>query len=862
MKNASNTSGHTPMMQQYLRIKADYPDMLLFYRMGDFYELFFDDAKRVSRLLDITLTARGQSAGSPIPMAGVPYHAVEPYLARLVKQGESVAICEQIGDPATSKGPVEREVVRIITPGTITDEALLEDRRDNLLVALWQTDEHIGIASADIASGRIYLSLLHERELMDELACLQPAEILLAEDHAGSENITKLYTVCKQPGWRFDTERGHERLCKQLGTHDLSGFGCAEMTTAIAAAGCLLDYLADTQRAALPHLQQLRLQQRHDHLLLDAATRRNLELESSMTGDEDKSLAAIMDKTATPMGSRMFRRWLNRPLRDRTALNQRYETIAELLDSNRYENLYQTLNGIGDIERILARVALKSARPRDLSRLRDTLALLPELQKQLKQAHSARLKTLSERIGKHPATHKLLDKAIIETPPMVVRDGGVIREGYNKTLDELRSLSTNADDYLVKLEERERKRSGINTLKVNYNRVHGFYIEVSRAQSVNVPDDYIRRQTLKGSERYITPELKQHEDKVLSARERALALEKELYDQLLDKLVGELSLLQTTAEGLAELDVLTNLAERADTLMLSKPELVDKKILNIQQGRHPVVEQLLDNRFVPNNIALDNKTHTLIITGPNMGGKSTYMRQIALITLLAHIGSYVPASKATIGNIDRIFTRIGASDDLASGRSTFMVEMTETANILNNATEDSLVLLDEIGRGTGTYDGLALAWACTEHLVKETRCFTLFATHYFELTKLADSLAALTNVHLEAREYNDTIAFLYEVKPGPASESYGLQVAALAGVPNTIIRAAQQHLQQLESAPITTRQDSKIHIHLEHPIVDKIREINPDNLSPKQALELFYRFQDMLRQTTEPASSKKTKEPH
>ena len=840
------TPKHTPMMQQYLRIKADYPDMLLFYRMGDFYELFFDDARRVTSLLDITLTARGQSAGTPIPMAGVPYHSVEPYLARLVKLGESIAICEQIGDPTTSKGPVEREVMRIITPGTITDEALLEGRRDNLITALYTNDNTIGIATADLASGRFTLGVFEQSALIDELACLQPAEILIPESDEILLLIANNYTICKQPDWHFETESAHQRLCKQMGTTSLAGFGCADMPAAIAAAGCLLNYLHETQRAALPHLRQIKTDNRHDYIILDAITRRNLELESSINGDEDKSLAWIMDKTATPMGSRLFRRWLNRPVRTQDILNARYAALQELLSNHQYESLHQILKGIGDIERILARVALKSARPRDLSRLRDALGLLPELQIQLKQIKNPLLKSLSGQIGDHPKTHKLLVSAVIDSPPVVVRDGGVIKEGFHQELDELRNLSANADQFLIDMEARERKRSGINTLKVNYNKVHGFYIEVSRAQSMNVPDNYIRRQTLKASERYITPELKQHEDKILSARERALALEKKLYGELLNSLSDELSGLLNTAENLSELDVLTNLAERANTLNLQAPVLTNKKELCIKAGRHLVIEQLLEQRFVANDIELGQDNHTLIITGPNMGGKSTYMRQVALITLLAHIGSYVPASNAVIGSIDRIFTRIGASDDLSSGRSTFMVEMTETANILNNATEHSLVLLDEIGRGTGTYDGLALAWACTEYLVKEIQCFTLFATHYFELTTLADSLPALENIHLEAKEHNNSIVFLYEVKPGPASKSYGLQVAALAGVPDDVIKVAKTRLVQLEETESKTADvTSELHIHLDHPIIDEIAEIEPDSLTPKQALDLIYRLKEM-----------------
>ncbi|HET7922561.1 MAG TPA: DNA mismatch repair protein MutS, partial [Gammaproteobacteria bacterium] len=781
-------SDHTPVMRQYLRVKAEHPDILVFYRMGDFYELFYDDARRAARLLDITLTQRGQSAGQPIPMAGVPYHAAESYLARLVRLGESVAICEQIGDPAAAKGPVERRVVRIVTPGTVTDAALLEERRDNLLAAVYGKDAHYGIAALDLGSGRFtVLEVDSDEALAAELERLKPAELLFSEEAALPATLIERPGARRRPPWHFDTVTATRLLTTQFKTHDLAGFGCDGLDTAIAAAGALLTYVQETQRTTLPHLTGLVTEQREEALILDAATRRNLEIETSLAGRGEYTLAGVMDRTVTAMGARLLRRWLNRPLRDHAHLRERYHAVGTLQENRHYESLRDILNGIGDLERILARAALKSARPRDLAQLRYALGELPQLRRQLAPLDSPRLAALATAIGEHPETHALLERAILETPPALIRDGGVIAAGYDAELDELRRLSAHADQYLSDLELRERERSGIATLRVNYNRVHGYYIEVSRAQAENVPADYQRRQTLKGVERYITPELKQFEDKVLSAHERALAREKALYDALLDTLIETLPGLQHTAAGLAELDVLANLAERANTLGFSTPELTDAPVLHIEAGRHPVVEQVIDAPFVPNDLELNDQRRMLIITGPNMGGKSTYMRQTALIVILAHIGSFVPAQKALLGPMDRIFTRIGASDDLAGGRSTFMVEMTESANILNNATDKSLVLMDEIGRGTSTYDGMSLAWAAASYIAREVRAFTLFATHYFELTALPDLLDGCANVHLDATEHEHALVFLHAVKEGPADRSYGLQVAALAGIPKAVI---------------------------------------------------------------------------
>ncbi len=853
MASAPDTvTAHTPVMQQYLRIKAQHPDSLLFYRMGDFYELFFEDARKAAQLLDITLTARGQSGGEPIPMAGVPYHAAEQYLARLVRFGESVALCEQIGDPATSKGPVERKVMRIITPGTLTDAALLDERRENLLMGLHWQETHFGLAVLELSTGRFTVQELHGQEaLQSELARLQPAELLISEDATMPEVLRDRPGLRRLAPWHFDTDVATRLLCVQFATHDLSGFGVADLRLALGAAGALLQYVRDTQRSALPHLRGLTVERRSDSILMDAASRRNLELETSLSGNNEHTLAGALDRTATAMGSRCLRRWINRPIRDHGVLRQRYHAIGTLLESRARENLYPILRGIGDIERILARVALKSARPRDLAALRNALGQLPELHEVTSTADSPLLNALALNIGTHPDTHALLQQAIIDTPPQLLRDGGVIAPGHDAELDELRALSEHADQYLIDLESRERERSGIANLKVSYNRVHGYYIEVTRAQSERVPDNYIRRQTLKGAERYITPELKGFEDKVLSARERALAREKGLYEELLDKLIVLLAALQISAGALAELDALTNLAERAERLKLSPPQLSTEPGLHIEAGRHPVVERVLDTPFTPNDLDLDATRRMLIITGPNMGGKSTYMRQIALIVLLAHIGSYVPAERAVIGPIDRIFTRIGAADDLAGGRSTFMVEMTETANILHNATAESLVLMDEIGRGTSTYDGLSLAWACAVQLATAIRAYTLFATHYFELTTLPEQFQGMANVHLDAVEHGDRIVFLHAVKNGPADRSYGLHVAALAGVPQAVITAARQRLQELEGQPAPVTQATMPQLNLfttvaPHPALTALADIRPDELTPRQALDLLYHLKSLF----------------
>ena len=848
-------------MRQYLTAKAEHPQVLLFFRMGDFYELFYDDARKAARLLDITLTQRGQSAGQPIPMAGVPYHAVENYLARLVKLGESVAICEQIGDPALAKGIVERRVVRIVTPGTVTDAALLEERRDNLLLAISAgSNGAYGLAWVDLASGRFLLSEVPSAEtLAAELARLQPAETLVDDAVAWPKLVSTLPGLRKRPPWHFDGDAARRELNRFFGTRSLDGFGVDNLPLALAAAGCLLGYVEETQKSALPHLTGMAVESASETIALDAATRRNLELDTHPSGHVEFTLLGVLDESVTPMGARLLRRWLNRPLRSRQVLRQRHQAIGALIDSRRFEALREQLRGVGDLERILARVALRSARPRDLSTLRDGLKCAPTLRQQIAELDSPLLHALVERIGDHAATADFLTRAVIEQPPALQREGGVIAERFDAELDELRRLSTHADQYLVELEEREKAASGIATLKVGYNRVHGYYIEISKGQAARAPTHYTRRQTTKNAERYITEELKTFEDKVLSAKERALMRERLLYEGLLDTLTERLAPLKIAASAMAELDVLANLAERAELLDWRAPELTDAPGICIERGRHPVVEKVRDEPFEPNDLQLDNERRMLVITGPNMGGKSTYMRQNALIVLLAHIGSYVPATRAVIGPIDRIFTRIGAGDDLSRGQSTFMVEMSETANILHNATEHSLVLMDEVGRGTSTYDGLALARACAVHLGQTCRAYTLFATHYFELTELAGGISGIANVHLDAVEFNDPqrgeqLIFMHAVKAGPANQSFGLQVAALAGLPKRVLADARRTLAELErgmhARPAAAAREASPQLGLFNmqpsALERELKELDPDALSPREALAALYKLKQLV----------------
>ena len=856
--NNGINSNHTPMMQQYLGIKHDHPHDLVFYRMGDFYEMFYEDAKQASELLDISLTSRGQSAGQPIPMCGIPYHAAEGYIAKIVNAGRAVAVAEQVGDPATSKGPVDRKVVRVVTPGTLTDEALMQANQDHLLVATFKLQDIYGIASLDMSSGRFAVTEANTAdELQTQLQRLRPAELLFDESSEIIDHIQEWPCRRPQASWNFTYDTALRILSHQFNTRDLSGFGCETMHAAICAAGCLLNYAKETQRGDLPHLRNLQIELPQDTLILDGPSRKNLEIDLNIQGGEQFTLAAALDTTATPMGGRLLRRWLNNPLRNIEVLEQRQDFICQMLTSDKTEDLQQGLKPIGDMERILARIALRSARPRDLSRLCASLRALPHIQVSLSPLESKRAQSLAHDISEFPATVDLLMRAIVDNPPVIIRDGGVIAKGYDEELDRLRGLSQNAGQFLLDLETQERERTGLSTLKVGFNRVHGYYIEISRLQSAQAPSEYVRRQTLKNAERFITPELKSFEDRALSSKSRSLAREKALYEDLIEDLATQLQQLQQASDGVSELDVLCCLAERAMCLDLNRPSLKLEPGIDIRQGRHLVVEQLISVPFVANDTSLCATSSMMMITGPNMGGKSTYMRQIALIVIMAQIGAYVPALEASIGIVDRVFTRMGSSDDLVGGRSTFMVEMTETANILNNASAKSLVLMDEVGRGTSTFDGLSLAWSCALNLARDIGALTLFATHYFEMTQLSEQLAQVENVHLDATEHDDNIIFMHKVLPGPASKSYGLQVAKLAGVPHQVIDEARQKLNYLEQSEhkqtsaiakntlLETPQQSDLFSHLAHPIEALLESHKADELTPRQALELIYQMQHL-----------------
>jgi len=857
---ATPVSQHTPMMQQYLGIKADYPDTLVLYRMGDFYEVFYADAELASRLLGITLTQRGKSGGEPIPMAGVPFHSVDQYLAKLVKLGRSVAIAEQIGDPATSKGPVERKVVRVVTPGTLVEDSLLDERRDNILAAIYERDDTYAIATLELSLGLFKAQQLDSIEqVQSELQRMQPAELLIAErlnENDGLASSSGLNIPTRSvPNWYFDFDVANELLCRQFNTKNLVAYGCQDFPLAVSAAGALLQYTKDMQYDAMPHINDFGISQKSDYLIIDAASRQNLEIETNLSGGREFTLVALMDKCANPMGARLLRRWLHGPITDHQVISQRQLAVSEFIESLDQQKVHELLRKSGDIERILTRIALNSARPRDLVRLRTALHCLPAIEALLKDTQSDLINNLAKTLGPFSQAQTLLDDAIADEPAAVIRDGGVIRPEFDSEFQELHTLSKNSGDFLVQLEQREREQTGISTLKVKYNRVHGFYIEVGKAQALNAPEHYIRRQTLKNAERYITEELKEYEDKVLSAREKSLAREKFLYQSVLDQLQPDLSAMQLMAQSLASLDVLCNFAERAISLNFCRPKLVNEPGIEIIAGRHPVVEEHQSAPFIANDLVLNAATKMRVITGPNMGGKSTYMRQNALITLLAYTGSYVPADSVTLGPIDRIFTRIGAADDLAGGRSTFMVEMTEMANILRNATPASLILVDEIGRGTSTYDGLSLAWACALDLAQRLFAFSLFATHYFEITELAEQLDNVENVHLDAVEHGQDIVFMYHVKTGPANQSYGIQVARLAGLPEDVLNTAQNKLSVLETQSVESKTKLSPQQSMDFTAakttpssseLDKaIDAIDPDAISARDALDLVYKLKSL-----------------
>lgn len=850
-------SQHTPMMQQYLKIKADYPDMLVFYRMGDFYEMFFSDAELGAKLLGITLTQRGSSGGNPIKMAGIPYHSADQYLTKLVKQGQSVAIVEQIGDPATSKGPVERKVTRIITPGTLTDDNLLDEKQNNLILAICRNKQSAGLAWISISAGIFMVTEVPVQDIINQIERLRPAEIIAPEkiiDELKEVRNNIAYKVIAD--WHFEYDLSERKLCEHFQIADLDGFGISNNKLAIAAAGVLLDYAKHTQNNQLPHISNIIADSSEQYLILDAISRRNLEISLTMRGETAPTLLSIFDNCVNPMGSRLLDFWLNNPLRQHTQINNRYDAIEKLTPL--ITAVQSVVKQIGDIERITARIALRSARPRDLAGLRNSLCLLPELDFLHKIADNQLIKqTIAALTGISQEVTEKLKAVIKEEPSLIIREGGVIRDGYNQELDYLRNIQHNGSQYLLELEAKERERTGISTLKIEYNKVHGYYIEISKANMDKAPIEYRRTQTLKNAERFTTPELKAFENEVLSAQDKSLALEKQLYEEILDYLQAHIPTLHNLANAIAELDVLTCFAKIAQENNYCRPALVNEQKLVITSGRHPVVERQID-QFIANDLHLNNTANFMLITGPNMGGKSTYMRQNAIIVLLAYCGSFVPATAAIIGDINRIFTRIGASDDLAAGKSTFMVEMSETANILNNAEANSLIIMDEVGRGTSTYDGLALAYAISRYLLEKNKSYTLFATHYFELTKLAEQYEAVKNVHLDAVEYKDQIVFMHQVQTGPAAKSYGVQVAALAGVPKSVLNIAKKYLDYLES---TNDKDAQLDLFSMDEIVEdistisyaeeqallRLKELDPDNLTAKQALDIVYEISQLIK---------------
>ncbi len=849
-------ASHTPMMQQYLRIKVQHPDTLLFYRMGDFYELFFEDAEKAARILDITLTTRGASAGKPIKMAGVPHHALEPYLAKLVKIGESAVIAEQVGEPGATKGPMERAVSRIVTPGTLTDAALLDDRADAPLLAVQLNRGVLGLAWLNLANGDFRIVETEPESLISHLERLRPAEALLPESLKLPALEARVPAIRRLADWQFDAKTAQELLTTHFGTHDLAGFGAEGLDVALAAAAALFDYARATQRQSLGHISTLKVEAEGDYLRMDAHTRRNLEITETLRGEPAPTLLSLLDLSATSMGSRWLRHALHHPLANRHACRLRHDAVGMLLGNagdGPLSAVAAALRAIADIERIATRIALSSVRPRELAALRDSLATLESVRAPLSGNSAELLQQIHQDLATPLDTLLLLQSAIAAEPATQVRDGGVIARGFDAELDELRDIQNNCGEFLVALETRERERTGISTLKVEFNRVHGFYIEVTHANTDKVPDDYRRRQTMKNAERYITPELKTFEDKALSAQERSLAREKLLYEEILARLVPQVGPLQRIAHAIALLDGLNAFAHAAARYDYRAPLLVEEPVIDIRGGRHPVVERQVDN-FISNDVLLAPTRRMLLVTGPNMGGKSTYMRQVALIVLLAHCGAFVPASEARIGPMDAIFTRIGASDDLASGRSTFMVEMTEAAAILNAATDRSLVLMDEIGRGTSTFDGMALAYSIARHLLDKNQSYALFSTHYFELTRLGQEYPECANVHLGAVEHGHSIVFLHAVKDGPASQSYGIEVAALAGIPQAVVRDAKRRLRALESREIASGPQDDLFIGLpepepaqvSHPALTQLAELDPDSMSPREALEALYALRARL----------------
>jgi len=867
MSQPQDFSAHTPVMAQYFRLKAEHPDVLVFFRMGDFYEVFYDDARKCNALLDITLTQRGQSAGQPVVMAGVPVNALESYLAKLIRLGEAVAIAEQVGDVATAKGPVERKVVRVVTPGTVTDTELLADKQDSILLAVATQGKTLGLAWLSLTQGQLGLSECGERELPSFLARMSPAEVLVDRERQPQAVLAARLPITNRPSWQFDTQLGARKLCEQLGVASLQGFNAQDLKAAQAAAAALLSYAEHTQGRALAHVKSLQVQRSTELLDLPPATQRNLELTQTLRGESSPTLLSVLDSCRSGMGSRALRHWLLHPKRERSEALGRHSAIGALIE-NGFGPLREALRHVSDVERIAARIALRQVRPRELTGLRATLQTLPDLRHTLPSGEqgSALITTLAQHLTPAPHIEELLRRSIADEPAVLLRDGGVIAAGFDEQLDELRGIQQNCDSFLLDLETRERARTGIANLRVQFNKVHGFYIEVTQGQVDKVPLDYQRRQTLKNAERYITPELKAFEDKALSAQERALAREKLLFEMVIDQLTEELPTLTALGRALASLDALAALAERAATLNWCRPDFVNQPAIDITAGRHPVVEARLREtgagEFMANDCRLDARTKMLVITGPNMGGKSTFMRQVALICLLAAIGSYVPATGCRLGPMDAIHTRIGAADDLANAQSTFMLEMTEAAAILHSASDQSLVLMDEIGRGTSTFDGLALAGAIASHLHDKTRAFTLFATHYFELTEFPAKHAQALNCHVAAVESGEDIVFLHEIQPGPASRSYGVQVARLAGMPASLVRQARTTLEALEAK--ASAGEAQIDLFAAPPepeptpttvatetdaALAALHDLDPDALTPREALDALYRLKSLSLKT-------------
>ncbi|MYD81063.1 MAG: DNA mismatch repair protein MutS [Gammaproteobacteria bacterium] len=844
------------MIQQYLAIKAQHPDDLLFYRMGDFYELFFDDAVVAAELLEITLTSRGRKSGNPIPMCGVPFHAVDNYLNRLVSMGRSVVICEQVGDPNATRGPVERKVQRIVTPGTLTEDALLDSDRESVLVAISATRSRFrnaGLAWINLSTGSfVGAEVKSYADLVAILESINPTEVLIPE------GCTEVWSDAAQrelDPLRFDHSLGKTSLTKHFGTKDLNGFGFSDKPQAVGAAAAALSYAQDACRQPLDFIDGIQLHANQSTLHMDAQTRRNLEINRRISSPESSgTLFDVLNFTATPMGSRLLRQWLNEPSAIVEEVHDRHDLVEAILTTKSYNSFTRELRPIGDMHRTVTRVALKSASPRDLQRIKLSAQCYDEIKELISDLGNETEIDKFERLPDLSDISNLIEHAIVEEPPAFVRDGGMIASGFDAELDELRAIRSHASEFLQDLERRERERTGVSTLRVGHNRVHGYYIEVTRTQSAEMPENYVRRQTLKNTERFVTEELWEFEEKYVRSETDALAREKELYSELLTQLEKSASELRVVSEALARVDVLNSFAIAARERGYTRPEFTNEPVLTIEEGKHPVLAANAEMDFVPNSLELNELRRMLVVTGPNMGGKSTYMRQTALIVILAYAGSFVPANRALIGPIDGIFTRIGASDDLSAGQSTFMVEMTETANILHNASSSSLVLLDEIGRGTSTYDGLALAMAVAHAMAQRVQSFTLFSTHYFELTALADNLKTVHNVHLSAIEHNRKVVFLHSVQEGPASQSYGIHVARLAGIPGKVLQQARNQLHRLEQLAIKNGESDYMDLfesHLEqenydHPVIERLRRLNLDEVSPKSAHDLLYELLEVI----------------